>query len=189
MKNGRYILALALLTLFLFGSSRWVPTKEVEPHEQSQTAQAAKKRLNNNSTLLATAAPAKPMPKLAPRLVTLYPSGSISVIKSEPVKKTRPKPKRKVMAPPRNLLKVRPTQKPAAKAPAVSTRRDAEHTVAPASSELTGRRPILEVGYEQIGFDRYVEVMERVGRLYVLVKEGQDVQLGPEVSLARYAAR
>ena len=39
--------------------------------------------------------------------------------------------------------------------------------------------------WEQIGFDHYVEVIERVGRLYVLVKEGQDVQLGPEVSLAR----
>ena len=50
---------------------------------------------------------------------------------------------------------------------------------------LSGDRPVLEVDYEVIGFNRYLEVIERVGRLFVLIETKAGTQLGPEVSLKR----
>ena len=51
------------------------------------------------------------------------------------------------------------------------------------SREHEGDRPVLEVGYEEIGFSRYLDVIERVGRFFILIRKGEERGLGPQVSL------
>jgi len=53
----------------------------------------------------------------------------------------------------------------------------------PPMPAFDGDRPVLEVGYDAIGFERYLEVIERVGRFFVLIDGAEGVELGPEVSL------
>ena len=96
------------------------------------------------------------------RLVTLYPAGSLAVAKPKPAG-----------------AKVRERKK---------TRRDAGKPApakpgSPLSLEGEGKRPVLEVDYQEIGFDRYLDVIERVGRFFVLIETGDGAGLGPEVSL------
>ena len=185
MKNGHYIFALALLTLLLFGVSQWLENDVQKPHEQSQLKQKSGEGKTKQATRRASAS--RPNPATAPitHVVRLYPSGSISVVKPVPEKKSK-KPEKKIAKPlpPATLSKVRPTEKPVTKAVAQDLHQEKRAAI-PASNNFTGDRPVLEVGYDQIGFDRYIQVMERVGRLYVLVEGAQGVALGPEVSLAR----
>ena len=53
----------------------------------------------------------------------------------------------------------------------------------PKSPETHGDRPILEVSYSDIGFDRYLNVIERIGRLFILINSSTGPTLGPEISL------
>ena len=46
-------------------------------------------------------------------------------------------------------------------------------------------RPVLVASYDQIGFSRYLEVVESVGRFFVLLKREGSAKIGPPVSLAR----
>jgi hypothetical protein len=88
------------------------------------------------------------------RLVPLYPVGDIYVEKPKPKAEPKKEPPRK--NPPRN---------------------------SPPKPSFDGDRPVLEVGYDSIGFERYLEVIERVGRFFVLIDGVDGVKLGPEVSL------
>jgi hypothetical protein len=90
--------------------------------------------------------------------VPLYPAGDIYVEKPKPRPKTKARAKKEPQSkqPPRNS-----SPKPA----------------------FDGDRPVLEVGYDGIGFERYLEVIERVGRFFVLIDGVKGVELGPEVSL------
>ena len=45
-----------------------------------------------------------------------------------------------------------------------------------------GQRPVLEVSYDGIGFERYLDVISWVGRFFVLLRARSGVALGPEVS-------
>ena len=45
-----------------------------------------------------------------------------------------------------------------------------------------GRRPVLEVSYDDIGFERYLDVIGWVGRFFILLRDRNGVALGPEVS-------
>jgi hypothetical protein len=167
MKNGRYIFLLTVLTLLLFGASEWVSSN---PKISNKLAQSQK-----NSGR-------KPLPKYQPsqksksqpiRMVTLYPSGSI-VIEKPPVKTSPPK---KI---PKKIEKVsKPKRKPVKKRPPVAKKN------AVVSQRFKGDRPNLEVSYQGIGFEKYIDVIERVGRLFVLVEEDGRMKLGPEVSLKR----
>jgi len=185
MKNGHYIFGLALLTLLLFGVSQWLESDIQKPHEQSQLKQESD--TGQKKKAMRQASSSRPNPETAPitHVVRLYPSGSIPVERPIPEKKSG-KPEQKIARPipTATLSKVRPTEKPVTKVVAQDLNQE-KRTAIPASDNFTGDRPVLEVGYDQIGFDRYIQVMERVGRLYVLVEGVQGVALGPEVSLAR----
>ena len=119
------------------------------------------------------------------RVVTLYPAGSISVRKPPlkeklPVRKVKAQKKR-VEAPKK---KPKPLKAQVKAAPA-ENKPPPEDDVPHVSRTYIGERPKLEVGYDYIGFNRYIDVMERVGRLFVLIEDGDRVKLGPEVSLIR----
>lgn len=102
----------------------------------------------------------RPARKSGARVVSLYPSGSLFV--------SRPKPaaKRKQKA------------KPAGK------RAKLKNTSLPSPS-MKGNRPVLEVAYEGIGFNRYLDIIERVGSFFVLLRSGAGPELGPELSLQK----
>lgn len=51
------------------------------------------------------------------------------------------------------------------------------------SRDREGDRPVLEVGYEEIGFNRYLDIIERVGRFFILIQRGEERGIGPQVSL------
>ncbi|MBT4052075.1 MAG: hypothetical protein HOE73_03195 [Bacteroidetes Order II. Incertae sedis bacterium] len=46
-----------------------------------------------------------------------------------------------------------------------------------------GTWPALEADYDSIGFSRYASAVENVGRFYMLVRQGSELRLGPELSL------
>ena len=98
-----------------------------------------------------------PSPK-GTRLVPLYPTGDIYVEKPKPKPKTKARAKKELQSkqPPGN---------------------------SPPKPAFDGDRPVLEVGYDGIGFERYLEVIERVGRFFVLIDGANGVELGPEISL------
>ena len=178
MKKGRYIFVLAILTAFLFGVSQWVSMKRLPPHKQTQKAAVMEQTSKPDAN---TAKHSKPLNQLRPqaRIVTLYPAGSFTVKKTKP--KSKPPKKKQVEKPPIKQkvevkkLEVQPQKKPTPK----------HKDVPRVSHTFKGDRPTLEVGYGDIGFDRYIDVMERVGRLFVLIDDEGQIKLGPEVSLKR----
>ena len=193
MINGRYIFILVVLTLFLFGVSKRFSADTATPLKQASNP--APEKPNTKVTREEPNSKSGIRPDLsAVRVVTLYPAGSISVKKPQPKEKPVIK---KEKAPEKKF--VTPKKKKRAPKPKVKTVVDAkpppEKDIPNLSRFYDGERPTLEVGYEYIGFDRYIDVMERVGRLFVLIEEDGRIKLGPEVSLlgnrgiehARYA--
>ena len=123
------------------------------PHSQPSAAQAAKKSdKKSHPTSTST-------PTAWAQLVPLYPKGDIFARKAKK-QKAEPKPKKTKKA--ASTKKRRPSPLP-------TPNRD-------------GDRPVLEVGYEEIGFARYLDVIERVGRFFVLLQTEKGPSLGPEVS-------
>jgi hypothetical protein len=61
-------------------------------------------------------------------------------------------------------------------------------TSPPPAGSITGSegasRPVLVASYDQIGFGRYLEVIESVGRFFILLKSDGSTKIGPPVSLA-----
>lgn len=51
------------------------------------------------------------------------------------------------------------------------------------SPELDGERPVLEVDYQEIGFDRYLNAIQQVGRFFILIETQNGAGLGPVVSV------
>ena len=94
------------------------------------------------------------------RLVPLYPSGDVLVSKP----------------------KKQPKSKTASRRPQSAKTSRASP---PPTPKKEGNRPVLEVGYEQIGFANYLEIIERVGRFFVLLNTEKGSRLGPEISLDR----
>ncbi len=45
--------------------------------------------------------------------------------------------------------------------------------------------PVLTVGYEEIGFDRYLEIVESIGRFFVAVRTDDGLRLGPGITFRR----
>jgi len=105
---------------------------------------------------------ASPKTNAAARLVPLYPVGDLYVEQAQEPSKTpdRPSPEKK---PEPVAGKNKPLDTP--------------------SREREGERPMLEVGYEEIGFNRYLDIIERVGRFFILIQKGEERGIGPQVSL------
>ena len=123
------------------------------PHSQPSAAQAAKKSEKKSHPSSTST------PTARAQLVPLYPKGDIFVRKAKK-QKVEPKPKK--------------TKK------AVSTKK---RRLSPLPTpNRDGDRPILVVGYEEIGFVRYLDVIERVGRFFVLLQTEKGPRLGPEVN-------
>ena len=130
------------------------------------------------------------------RLVPLYEAGDFHVDKpAKPRKKPTPSKKKPVQKKSptlakKNLLKEGVSKKPKSKniiksiikpKAKMGTKKPVPGKMA--SKNLDGDRPVLEVDYEGIGFKRYLEIIERVGRLFVLISTEKGPRLGPEVSL------
>ena len=125
------------------------------PHSQASAAQAAKKSDKK------TPPSSTSTPTAGAQLVPLYPKGDLFVRKAnKPKAKPKPKRPKKVAA--------NKKRKPS---PLPTPNRD-------------GDRPVLEVGYDQIGFVRYLDVIERVGRFFVLLRTEKGPNLGPEVAFS-----
>jgi hypothetical protein len=103
---------------------------------------------------------AKPEMTKKARLVPVYDSGSLS--SPEPV--TQDKENIKVPQPVSKKVKATPPK-------------------AQPTPLKNGERPFLEVDYDKIGFEEYLDVVERVGRFFVLVSTEKGNGLGPEISL------
>ena len=184
MKKGRYIFLLTVLTIFLFGASQWISSDKTVPHKQTENASLKKQQKEVNQAKINRKREHSSTSQDV-RVVTLYPAGSISVRKPPPKEKL---PVRKVKAQKKKVEASKKKTKPLkvlAKTTPTKTKPPPEKDVPHVSRTYTGERPKLEVGYDYIGFDRYIDVMERVGRLFVLIEDGDKVKLGPEVSLIR----
>jgi len=184
MKKGRYIFLLTVLTVFLFGASHWISSDKTAPHKQTQNASLKKQKTEVNQAKINRKREHSRKSQEV-RVVTLYPAGSISVRKPPPKEKP---PVRKVKAQKKRVEAPKKKTKPLkvlAKTTPMKTKPPPEKDIPHVSRTYIGERPKLEVGYDYIGFDRYIDVMERVGRLFVLIEDGDKVKLGPEVSLIR----
>lgn len=126
------------------------------PHSQESAAQATKKPEKNSPTS------SKSAPKARAHLIPLYPKGDLFVRK---IKKPKAKSKPKKLK----------------KATVVKKRKKPEPSTLPTPNR-DGNRPILDVGYDEIGFNRYLDMIERVGRFFILLKTNKGPNLGPEVS-------
>lgn len=51
------------------------------------------------------------------------------------------------------------------------------------SENLPGNRPVLDVSYSNIGFQRYVELIERKGKLFLLINKDGKLTIGPAITL------
>ena len=184
MKKGRYIFLLTVLTVFLFGASKWISSDKIDPHKQTEKASLnTPKKQGNQAKINRKREHSSKSQEV--RVVTLYPAGSISVRKPPPKEKP---PIRKVKAQKKGVEAPKKKPKPLkvqVKAAPAENKPPPEDDVPHVSRSYIGERPKLEVGYDYIGFNRYIDVMEKVGRLFVLIEDGDKVKLGPEVSLIR----
>lgn len=135
---------------------------------ESLTTEARKAHIQDSAQGASSSQPrqslqeASPKTNAAARLVPLYPVGDLYVEQAQEPSKTpdRPSPEKK---PEPVAGKNKPLDTP--------------------SREREGERPMLEVGYEEIGFNRYLDIIERVGRFFILIQKGEERGIGPQVSL------
>jgi hypothetical protein len=164
-KRMRTILFAILAILLVVGVNHLSTRPDAEHHQDQKTSKSAK-------PIPDALEQSAHKPKANGRLIPLYGAGDLFVQKSPEVKKIqRPVKKQK----PRRRAKNKPQRpKKMAKTPPLA-----------ASSVLDGDRPVLDVAYEGIGFTRYLDVIERVGRLFILIDNDGSPRLGPEISLKR----
>jgi hypothetical protein len=165
-KRWRIWLFVILAIVFVIGVDH-ITARSHTDHRQSQSKSDGKKPVAIKTN------PSTQKPTASARLVPMYAEGDLHIRKGPKLKKKKSsKQKRKI----RKKYAAKSFKKPprASKAKSVSS-----------SRKLTGNRPVLEVAYDQIGFARYLDVIERVGRLFVLVETETGTRLGPEISLKR----
>ena len=110
-----------------------------------------------------------------PLMIPLYDAGDL--IFDNPEEKTRAA---KLLVERKSIPKDKPTIKPHDPTPPIKQQAEPPQIN---TANTAGDRPTLEVAYESIGFDRYLDIIERVGRLFVLIDMPNGPRLGPEVSL------
>jgi hypothetical protein len=164
-------ISFAILAVLLVVAVNHLSTQPDLEHHQDQKSSNTAKPIPDASEQLAH------KPKTNGRLIPLYAAGDLFVQKSPEVKKNKRPTKQKK---PQRLARKKPTKnnpqhsKETAKTPPLA-----------ASPVLDGDRPVLDVAYEGIGFTRYLDVIERVGRLFLLIDNEGSPRLGPEISLKR----
>jgi hypothetical protein len=102
-------------------------------------------------------------------IIPVYPAGDLPITKPKVVKKKLDPPSKptKQNAPQR----IQPSKKGKQAAPRrISTKRD-------------GNFPVLEVGYDAIGFSGYLDAIERVGHFFLISNTENGTQIGSEISL------
>lgn len=132
-----------------------ISTQARVDHKQATNKETAQRAVEKRTAQAKAKGPARPM------LVPLYPRGDLLVPQTA---KADPK-----------------AQRPKKVAATVDKK---QAPLIPPSLDQDGNRPILEVGYDQIGFTRYLDVIEHVGRFFVLLESEEGSRLGPEVSLS-----
>jgi hypothetical protein len=155
-------LALALV-LLSWGGKAWVRTPPSE-HEGSVSNPASIREAKTQPR------PQRKNSSKAAVMIPVYPTGSLLVKSPKPhqppKKKTRPKQESKSTK-------------------AVASRTGGKQS-SPPSPGLDGERPSLSVSYDNtIGIERYLEISERVGRLFALIRQNGGMAVGPEISLRR----
>lgn len=164
-----WLLCVAVLLVTVTG---WITPLQPIPDEQAQEASVSGQ---------------KPVPVIldrsktekAARLVPVYPVGSLPVLRKKalpPVKEEQNPVAEKAMPEKTGSVDQRPR-------PPVNK---VDKSGIP-SLKLSGERPVLDVSYETIGFDRYLEIIEKVGRFFLLIDKGGNIAVGPEISLLRGA--
>lgn len=107
----------------------------------------------------------KPLPKQQSWVIPTYPVGDLIVIKTKkaiPAKRKKEQKSKK-----ENQTTKQPNHNPPKK---FSNKRD-------------GDFPILEVGYEDIGFSDYLDAIERVGHFFLIANTERGTEIGSEISL------
>ncbi len=158
MNRRRRFFWLVPLALLLVGGVERLSSRTPELDEQAADAASPSRAADS------PASPKARISRKSARLVPLYPAGSLVL--------ARPRPK-----PAGAKVRERKEMRRAARKPAPAK------PGSPPSPAVEGERPVLEVDYQEIGFDRYLDVIERVGRFFVLIETGDGAGLGPEVSL------
>ncbi len=158
MNRRRRFFWLVPLALLLVGGVERLSSRTAELGEQAADASSPSHAADSPAS-----AKARNSRKSA-RLVPLYPAGSLVVAK--------PKPAGAKVRERKNKKTKRAARKPAPAKPG-----------SPPSPKVEGKRPILVVDYRDIGFERYLNIIERVGRFFVLIETKNGARLGPEISL------
>ena len=112
--------------------------------------------------------PAKPKPVQAAdttRMIPVYASGSLLIPEAKSTPKSKPKRSKKRATIDANASdqKIAPDARP--------------------TEDTAGKRPQLVVSYEAIGFERYLTMIEKVGRFFLLIRTEKGIAVGPEVSI------
>ncbi len=158
MRPRRHLLGIAVLVLVIAGAAQLFSAKMERTGAESRD-QAP--RPEDATPPRETAVPSGSL-----RLVPLYAAGDLLVAldesKAKAPEKTRSAEPKEIQDPPE-----RPTVQ--------------NQPVAIVAS--AAEWPSLEVAYDRIGFERYLEVVERVGRFFTLVRRDGSMGLGPHVSL------
>lgn len=102
-------------------------------------------------------------------IIPIYPVGDLPVAKPKIVK-NKPEPPRKPdrQDAPRNIQAPKKIEQTIPRQ--IATKRD-------------GNFPVLEVGYEAIGFAGYLDAIERVGHFFLISNKEHGTQIGSEISL------
>lgn len=102
-------------------------------------------------------------------IIPIYPVGDLPAAKEEVVQK-KPEPTRKPKTKKAPKKTQTPTKKEKSTPRKITTQRD-------------GSFPVLEVGYDAIGFSGYLDAIERVGHFFLISNTEYGTEIGSEISL------
>jgi hypothetical protein len=102
-------------------------------------------------------------------VIPIYPAGDLPVAKPVVIPKKQEPPSKSVKRD--SHKKAQPHKKPKQDLPRLVT------------SMREGDFPVLEVGYEAIGFAGYLDVIERVGHFFLITNTENGTEIGSEISL------
>ena len=164
MTSGNRLLSFLVLAILLIIMLWHFPLTQLEnvKVENAEKIQTPNKKVKSD--------PANKTLREPSVLFTLYDGGDIQVAQKKLL---------------RNVLKV---QKKKAEAPRKKTKLVHFKNLTkpkPVSQNIKGQWPILEVSYEDIGFDSYLKTIERLGHIFVLITTDEGRRLGREVSLSK----
>ncbi len=159
MKSNRQTLVFSVLVIFLLIGLQSI--NNVDKKYRNQVSEEAKEDKSETSFTRIIKNPQNSISSIIP----LYKSGDL-ITHNRPEKKTFKKinsASKTVKSKTKNFSKDNSTTK----------KRD----------NLTGDRPVLDVSYSDIGFQRYVELIEKKGRLFLLLDNAGKLELGPAITL------